>query len=188
MKIGMTEILLILIVALFVAGPDKLPHYMRKFGEALRSIRDISSEVTKEIRENVVEPLNEAQKPLREAIEPVTEMTKEVNSNVREIKKSFTDLSKPLKAEPVKAKADDAGDDAAVSAMPTEGNAAEAQLSADAVEDSTVNTQPAAVAAEDSTVNAQSSAPTGERTDDPVSDNPADASSVADTDDSALAV
>ncbi|MCD8012623.1 MAG: twin-arginine translocase TatA/TatE family subunit [Lachnospiraceae bacterium] len=187
MKIGMTEILLILIVALFVAGPDKLPYYMKKFGEALRSIRDISSEATKEIRENVVEPLNEAQKPLREAMEPVTEMTKEVNSNVREIKKSFTDLSKPLKAEPVKAKTDDAGDDAAVSATPAEGNAAEAQPPAAATEDISVNAQPSAPT-EDSSANAQPSAPTGERTDDPASDNPADASSVADTDDSVLAV
>lgn len=110
MKIGMTEILLILVVALFVAGPDKLPYYAKKFGESLRSIRDISSEATKEIRENVVEPLNEAQKPLREAMEPVTEMTKEVNDNVREIKKSFTDLSKPTKSEPVKAKTDDFAD------------------------------------------------------------------------------
>ena len=78
MKIGIQELLLVFIVALIVLGPDKLPLYARKFGEALREFRKFSSDATKDIRESIVEPLEEAQRPLREALEPITELEKEV--------------------------------------------------------------------------------------------------------------
>ena len=51
----MTEIILILVVALFAIGPDKLPSFARKLGEGLREFRKFSSEATKEIRESVIE-------------------------------------------------------------------------------------------------------------------------------------
>ncbi|MCC8047154.1 MAG: twin-arginine translocase TatA/TatE family subunit [Clostridiales bacterium] len=111
MKIGMTEILLILVVALFVAGPDKLPYYARKFGEALRSFRDISSEAAKEIKDNVVEPLNEAQAPLREAMKPATDLASEVSGNIKDVQKSFSDLGKPLKAETDRKKSSESAKD-----------------------------------------------------------------------------
>ncbi len=94
MKIGLQELLLIFIVALFVLGPDKLPYYAKKLGEALGEFRKFSGDATKEIRESIVEPLEEAQKPLREAMEPVTEFEKSVKQDVREIKKSFSDIEK----------------------------------------------------------------------------------------------
>ncbi len=106
MKIGTTEILLILIIALFVIGPDRLPEFTQKLGKGLRQFRKFSSEATKEIRENVVEPLNEAQKPLREAVEPVTELGREVSNDVNSIRKSFTDLNKPLKTAPPETKSE----------------------------------------------------------------------------------
>ena len=74
MKLGIGEILIILVVILFVIGPDKIPEFARKFGEGLRAFRTATSGVTKEIRENVIEPLNEAQAPLREALEPINEI------------------------------------------------------------------------------------------------------------------
>ncbi len=99
MKIGMQELLLVFIVALIVLGPDKLPLYARKFGEALREFRKFSSEATKDIRESIVEPLEEAQRPLREALEPITELEKEVRGDVEGIQKSFSDIGKPTKKE-----------------------------------------------------------------------------------------
>ncbi len=66
MKIGVMELIVIFIVALLVIGPDKLPSYAKKLGGALREFRKASADVTKEIRENVVDPLDEASKPLRE--------------------------------------------------------------------------------------------------------------------------
>ena len=71
MKIGAMELIVIFIVALLVIGPDKLPQYARKFGAALKEFRKASSDVTKEIRESVIDPLEEAQKPLRDAMEPL---------------------------------------------------------------------------------------------------------------------
>ncbi len=94
MKIGFTEIMVILVVALLVLGPDKLPYYAKKLGEGLKEFRKVSSEATKDIRESVIEPLEEAQKPLKEAMEPLTELEKDVRKDVEGIKKSFTDLGK----------------------------------------------------------------------------------------------
>lgn len=100
MKISFTEILVVLAVALIVLGPDKLPYYAKKLGEALKEFKKVSSEATKDIRESVLEPLEEAQKPLREAMEPIAELKDEVEGNVKDIKKSFTDLGKPGKKAP----------------------------------------------------------------------------------------
>lgn len=97
MKIGMQELLIVFIVALIVLGPDKLPLYAKKFGEALREFRKFSSEATKDIRESIVEPLEEAQRPLREALEPITELEKEVRGDMEGIQKSFSDIGKPVK-------------------------------------------------------------------------------------------
>ncbi|MBQ7371155.1 MAG: twin-arginine translocase TatA/TatE family subunit [Blautia sp.] len=98
MRVGLTELLVVFIVALFVVGPDKLPEYARKLGEALAQLRKISDDATKDIKESIVEPLNEAQKPLREAMEPLQDLDKTVQKNVNDLKKSMSDLGKTPKS------------------------------------------------------------------------------------------
>ena len=39
MKIGITELILVAIVAFVVIGPDKLPEYARKLGKMLRELK-----------------------------------------------------------------------------------------------------------------------------------------------------
>lgn len=95
MKIGIQELLLVFIIALVVVGPDKLPLYARKLGQAFGEFRKYTEEATKDIRESVVEPLEEAQRPLREAMEPVTELEKNVRNNVNDLKKSIHNIGKP---------------------------------------------------------------------------------------------
>lgn len=95
MRIGFTEIIVILIVALVVLGPDKLPIYMKKFGEAVREFKKYSGELTEDLKENVIAPLDEAQRPLREAMEPLENLDKELKSNVKDLEKSFKDIGKP---------------------------------------------------------------------------------------------
>lgn len=95
MRIGFTEIIVILIVALVVLGPDKLPVYMKKFGEAVREFKKYSGELTEDLKENVIAPLDEAQRPLREAMEPLENLDKELKSNVKDLEKSFKDIGKP---------------------------------------------------------------------------------------------
>ncbi len=98
MKISIQELLVVFIVALVVVGPDKLPMYAKKLGTALAQFRKFSEDATKDIRESIVEPLEEAQRPLREAMEPVAELERSVKSNVKEIQQSFADIGKPKKS------------------------------------------------------------------------------------------
>lgn len=95
MRIGLSELIVIIIVALVVIGPDRLPEYARKLGEALLQFRKYSDEATKEIKESVVEPLKDAQKPLKDAAEPLKETDRQIRENIKEVKKSFADISKP---------------------------------------------------------------------------------------------
>ena len=102
MKIGALELMVIFIVALSAIGPDKLPAYARKLGQALREFRRVSADVTKDVREGVIEPLEEAQKPLREAIEPLVELDREVRKDIKDLEKDFKDLgtAKPTEKKP----------------------------------------------------------------------------------------
>jgi sec-independent protein translocase protein TatB len=101
-RIGMTELIVIFVVALFVVGPDRLPMYAKKLGEALAQFKKISDDATKDIKESIVEPLEEAQRPLKEAIEPITELDKAVRDNVKDVQKSFNSIGKPKKNTPAK--------------------------------------------------------------------------------------
>ena len=94
MKIGALELLVVFIVALLVIGPDKLPQYAKKFGAALREFRSASKDVTQEIRESVIDPLEEAQKPLREAMEPLEDLKKDLKADVRDVEKELSGLGK----------------------------------------------------------------------------------------------
>ena len=103
MKIGLQELIVVFIVALIVLGPDKMPYYAKKLGQAVAQFKKYTSDATKDIRENIVEPLQEAQRPLKEAMEPITELNKEIKGNVKDIKKSFVNIEKPKKENEQKA-------------------------------------------------------------------------------------
>ena len=94
MKIGAMELVVIFIVALLVIGPDKLPQYARKFGAAMREFRKASQGVTQEIRESVIDPLEEAQKPLREAMEPLEDISKGLKSDLGAVEKDLKNIGK----------------------------------------------------------------------------------------------
>lgn len=97
MKIGLWELIVVFVVALLVIGPDKLPRYAQMLGKALREFRNATQDMTKELKENVVEPLEKAQEPLREAMEPLEEMDREIRSSVSDVDRSFKDLGKMKK-------------------------------------------------------------------------------------------
>ena len=94
MRIGFTELLVILAVALIILGPDKLPLYMKKLGQALREFRKYSSELTEDLKENVIAPLDEAQRPLREALEPLETMDKELKAGAKDLEDSIKGIGK----------------------------------------------------------------------------------------------
>jgi sec-independent protein translocase protein TatB len=101
MKIGFWEIVVVLIVALIVIGPDKLPAYMRSLGKGMNTLRKAASEMTSELQEDVVKPLNEAQKPLKDALAPVTETAAELNAGLTDVRRTLQ--GKPALHQPAKA-------------------------------------------------------------------------------------
>ena len=54
--IGMTELLVILVVALIVFGPTKLPELARSLGRAMAEFRRASTDLRQTLREAVDEP------------------------------------------------------------------------------------------------------------------------------------
>lgn len=87
MKIGFTELIVVCVVALLVLGPDKLPVYAKKLGEALRSLKSITGDLANEINESVVEPLNEVAQPLKDAADEITRPMNEVKNSIESIGK-----------------------------------------------------------------------------------------------------
>lgn len=100
MKIGIAEIIVICIIALVVIGPDKLPFFAKKLGTSLKEVKKVTGDLTKDIRENIVEPLNEASAPLKEAIEPIVALKDDVNKSIDEVTKSVKSVGKTEKKEP----------------------------------------------------------------------------------------
>ena len=127
MKIGAMELVVIFIVALLVIGPDKLPQYARKFGAALREFKKASSDVTQEIRESVIDPLEEAQKPLREAMEPLEDLNREVKSNLRGVENDLNSLGKAKPKKPEAPAKEQAAQPAAAEEQQPEGAEAQAE-------------------------------------------------------------
>ena len=113
MKIGFLELIVVFVVALLAIGPDKLPSYARKLGVALREFRKAAADMSKDVRENVIEPLEEAQRPIREAIEPITELDREVRQDIQGIQKEFKNIGKPRPAESEKKEAEPPAESAA---------------------------------------------------------------------------
>jgi len=100
MRIGATELLVIFALALLVIGPDRLPEFAKKLGEAMGQFKTYSSKVAKDIQETVIDPMEEAAAPVREAVKPIEEMDKTIRDGLRDVEKSFSDLGKPSAKKP----------------------------------------------------------------------------------------
>lgn len=112
MKIGFTELLLIIAVAFVFIGPDKLPQYARKAGKMLVELRKYTGAASKEIKESIVEPLDEIQKPFKEAVAPLTDIKKDFDDSVKDVTKSFTGIGKTSKSKAAEAEAAAKADEA----------------------------------------------------------------------------
>ena len=58
-SMGWGEIILIIVLAILVLGPEKTPVYAKKLGEALGMFKQYSGKLATEIKENVAEPMQE---------------------------------------------------------------------------------------------------------------------------------
>jgi sec-independent protein translocase protein TatB len=68
LNLGTGEVLVILVVALLVLGPDKLPGAARQAGRWLGELRRLSSGVQSELRDALQEPVD--QTPRSAAVPP----------------------------------------------------------------------------------------------------------------------
>ncbi len=88
--IGTTEILVILVVALIVIGPSKLPEMARTLGKALGEFKRMSSDVKRTID-------LEAQRAEKEA--PISEEPQEIASNKKDAGKDGMSEASPAQTE-----------------------------------------------------------------------------------------
>ncbi len=82
--IGAPEILLIMVVALVVFGPDKLPEIAREAGKMVRAFRQLTNEATSEIRNLTQETgLSEEIKNIRTEINGVTQSVRQEMTSIK---------------------------------------------------------------------------------------------------------
>lgn len=74
--LGFTEILVILVVALLVFGPDRLPELARNLGKGLAEFRRASSDLRRSVMDAAEEP--KSRPPAAAALPPVTGPADEV--------------------------------------------------------------------------------------------------------------
>ncbi len=72
--IGPLELVLIMIVALLVFGPDKLPEIGAKMGKGVRELRQLSREISAGVN-TLTEPVDELRKPFDDAAQVVHQVS-----------------------------------------------------------------------------------------------------------------
>lgn len=96
MKLGGTELLVIVLVMALALGPERTVLYARKAGKWLRVLKIYLSSMTEDLRESVVEPLEEIREPLKEMAKPIDELTKDVGASADAITASMERASQDL--------------------------------------------------------------------------------------------
>lgn len=89
-NIGLGEMLVILVLALLVFGPERLPEIARQIGKTIRTLQEMSGEVTQVIQESmaeVEEPMRETQRALEDTQKTLSE---EVNKATRTVSDELT--------------------------------------------------------------------------------------------------
>jgi len=95
--IGMGEFLGLVLLGLFLVGPDKLPNAAKDFARFLHKVRNFTTYASRELKENLgpgfedldvtdLTPKNLAKKVLGNAMDDVTPVVKEVKKQSRDIK------------------------------------------------------------------------------------------------------
>ncbi|MEP6661722.1 MAG: Sec-independent protein translocase protein TatB [Acidimicrobiales bacterium] len=81
-NIGAGEFLVILVIALVVLGPERLPEAIRKVGQVMGELRKLSAGFQDELRDAMNEPLEEmrstvdmVRNPFRDGEEPASQTT-----------------------------------------------------------------------------------------------------------------
>ena len=109
-NIGIGEIMIVLLVAFVIVGPDDLPRVARWLGRCVRKLRTLIRDIKKETGWDEVEKeVREVQRDVRQTVremdvsadikEAVQDVKNEVNSVSRDVKTDFRQLDKEMKSE-----------------------------------------------------------------------------------------
>ena len=74
--IGGNELIIILVVAFLIFGPDKLPEIARTIGRAIAKFREAQAEVNEVIRKEVYDPQEDKDNPFQKATEKAAALNK----------------------------------------------------------------------------------------------------------------
>jgi sec-independent protein translocase protein TatB len=113
--IGFFEIVVVLVVALIVVGPEKLPEYARKFGKVVRDLRKMTKNFTgemssslglneeiddlKKTAQGLQGSLDEESQKIKNALDlEADEIAKTIDNEVKDVKKSLNDGTADLSA------------------------------------------------------------------------------------------
>ena len=95
--VGLSELMIIAVVALVVIGPERLPKVARTAGLLLgrlqRYVSDVKSDINREIQ------LDELKKMQREMTDQVTNLQASVTHEMREVESSVSKVIEPLAAD-----------------------------------------------------------------------------------------
>jgi sec-independent protein translocase protein TatB len=107
-NIGITELVVILLLALLVVGPERLPEMARKLAKTLRQIRQAYENLTKDLGPELMS-LQQTTREIRESVDSVRSIPKDVVGSVvkaadledtvkdlKEVEKSLQQASKTM--------------------------------------------------------------------------------------------
>lgn len=81
--IGTPELLLILVIALVVVGPQRLPELGRTIGRALREFRKVQDEVRGMVQTGIGDDFDDVRKELRGTADELRRTSKEITGGVK---------------------------------------------------------------------------------------------------------
>src|SRR3954470_10226719 len=92
---GPMEILLVVVLALIVFGPAKLPEIMGQVGRAIGDFRRATSELSDEFNRTIQAELNETKATIDETKAALTDVRSAVDSSVKETQAAMSGLPAP---------------------------------------------------------------------------------------------
>ena len=97
-NIGITELIVILLLALLVVGPERLPEMGRTLAKTLRDLRNAYENLTKDLGPELTS-IQETTRELRESVESITSIPQDMVDSVvsaAELDDTVADLKKDL--------------------------------------------------------------------------------------------
>lgn len=105
LNVGPPELLLILLIALLVLGPSKLPEAARQVGRAMAELRRLSSGFQAEMRDAMQEPIQRSPTPLATPAPPEPDDHEAMNAALEAARQDAVTAQSQRRREPLRSRA-----------------------------------------------------------------------------------